>query len=968
LFSVVFFAVSRGVTIFHKAFKCGYSDVLVLKRRKEKRKGMKLNSLYYRKNLKASIILMVLVGAFILPALAEINSVGTYFAVSPARNIVKAVGESFTIDINIVNAPVNDTQAWEVTLEWTNTVLNITNVQQGTFFQGYNVTFISTPLSSAQLAGKIAIGAAIQGSPSNLPATAPGLTGQLCNVTFSVLSAGTSALDLKDTKLANRAGAGTDYPNNDGFFVATTISVHDVYIVNITTDVNVTQQGGLVNITIWLHDEGNYSQTVDVNVYADMITHNPTDPDTLAVQDELVVGTISGVVLDPCIPKAVWIIWNTAPVPGELWTINAEVVKVGDTDNDPHDNIYIGPQVLVVSTHDMKIVDKTILTPTVDRNVAMNFTGATGPVTSIQPCQWYQVIANPKYSVLTGSCPPPGTWWYILLSDPYESQAIGLEFHVDACYAGNSTFHIDQVLPAAVTGINLNWVIAEMTAKVAVTVKNEGKVLENADVYVFARDSGSLLNFSWVSGIDGPVLNACNTYVMNPVNPKLAECTWWHIIACPSNPELVSKEFHVDSVTGPEFHIDFVWPDFNEPMPGWALAEQEIVIGKQTVNVAPGASTELYFHWSLTGVASGTYPIYAFVYPVPGEEQKNWEDNKLDGGTITVKYYDVAVASVALADCSSHFGFYPIVVPVITLANLGTEITLVVVYYLADPDLTVTGDEIVFGIGVVSLFPGDVLTVTGCSPFGGWWTQIPAIAPPYNVPVPGTNYSIIAKAIPAPGYEDDNMANNANLMGPWQLPTVTHDLTATTIVVKGEIPYGYDNHVYKTCPGQAVHNLTVQVTIVNQGSVAQGCTVDLRNGTNPAILATANITNLAAGASQTITLNMSTLGLTANTWYTLLPNITVTCAAGDNDTCDNIQTAYGTFYVRLWGDVNNNGKAGPTDFGDVGKMYLIYSGGIPAPYLPDLMGDLNANCKVGPTDFGDVGKMYLIYSGTLGCP
>jgi parallel beta-helix repeat protein len=97
-------------------------------------------------------------------------------------------------------------------------------------------------------------------------------------------------------------------------------------------------------------------------------------------------------------------------------------------------------------------------------------------------------------------------------------------------------------------------------------------------------------------------------------------------------------------------------------------------------------------------------------------------------------------------------------------------------------------------------------------------------------------------------------------------------------------------------------------------------------------------------------------------------NYTISAEASElfneTDTIDNIFID-GQVEVMLWGDVNGNGVVGSMDFGDVGKMYLIYSGIITSP--PDLVarGDINGNGVVGPTDFGDVGKMYLIYSGIL---
>jgi hypothetical protein len=61
----------------------------------------------------------------------------------------------------------------------------------------------------------------------------------------------------------------------------------------------------------------------------------------------------------------------------------------------------------------------------------------------------------------------------------------------------------------------------------------------------------------------------------------------------------------------------------------------------------------------------------------------------------------------------------------------------------------------------------------------------------------------------------------------------------------------------------------------------------------------------------------------------------------------------------LRSDINGNGEV---DFGDVGKIYLIYSGQITGP--PELIerSDVNCNGLTGPMDLGDVAKVYSDYS------
>ena len=848
-------------------------SLVLLKGRKEKGKGMKLNGLYYWKNLKIYTVLMLLFVSIMLPIVteAEINSTGTYFEVSPPRNIVAANDTDITIDINIVDAPDNDTLGWGLTLDWDKTVLEVTNVQEGPFLSSVNVTsFFFTSLTAAQAAGSIDIGCSII---AEAPKDLAGGSGKLCNVTFHVISVGSSPLNLEDTALFNRAGVRKDYPNNDGFFVCTGQPVHDVYVVSVTAVPTQVQQGDEVTINVAIHNEGDEQQTVKVRVYADLITHDPEDPDKVLVglgnstqNMEFIIIETAPIVLPVCVEEPLPpIIWSTLNVPGEKWTISAEVIKVdGFDDDDLHDNIFIGPVVHVVSHHDLKIIDKEVLTPEVSKDVVMNFTGYGGAnITAIEGCGWYQVLATAAYDGIYVIGPKPSSWWHILICGGVNEYLLySLEFHVDFSYP-NGTFHIDQVLPGPAIGINVPWAVAEMTGKVSVTVKNEGKVPENATVFVFAEDPLQVLNFS------GTVLTPCEYYTVNKGFPE--PDSWWHII-WPE--ELYCKEFHIDVVVDDTFHIDFVWPDWPEPIAApFVLAEREIEIGKKSVeNLAVNETRTLYFHWSVpgnatTGVHPGPYNIKAMVwnwpvYPYTNEEMKNWLDNKYIDGIIKVKYYDIDVASVTLL--TDHpSGMHPIVIPQITLVNVGSEPTKVVCYYLADPNLAVSGDEILFGIAVLGPIPPApnplyMQTFTGCSPFGGWHTGITAIAPPYNVPVPCTNYTIIVKAVPSPGYRDDNMRNNVKLYPyppppyapAWHLPVVSHDVAISSITV----PYprvSWRSNV-TLIPNEP---LEIYVNVTNQVNVAETVDVTLYNGTSTTVVGT--VTGVAVPALGTVTVTFT---------------------------------------------------------------------------------------------------------------
>jgi hypothetical protein len=163
------------------------------------------------------------------------------------------------------------------------------------------------------------------------------------------------------------------------------------------------------------------------------------------------------------------------------------------------------------------------------------------------------------------------------------------------------------------------------------------------------------------------------------------------------------------------------------------------------------------------------------------------------------------------------------------------------------------------------------------------------------------------------------------------------------------------NGCYKTW------TLKVSVTVLNNGTLPVNCTVNAYyfNATDTYQIETAqNITNLFPSNRTTLIFNWNCSALPVKANYTVKANVTCPCGAQD-------EFIDGPVKKRPWGDVNDNGKVGSTDFGDVGKVYVIYSEIITDPaWVP--YGDINGNCMVGHLDFGDVGLIYLIYCGALG--
>jgi hypothetical protein len=284
----------------------------------------------------------------------------------------------------------------------------------------------------------------------------------------------------------------------------------------------------------------------------------------------------------------------------------------------------------------------------------------------------------------------------------------------------------------------------------------------------------------------------------------------------------------------------------------------------------------------------------------------------------------------------------------------------VIVYFIADPNMTNPGDEIVFGVAVIGpLAPGVVQTFVGASPFGGWNTLIPAIAPPYNYPVPGTTYTIIAKLYATPGYQDDNPANDANI-AVWTLPVVDHDVTAEISGAWSNKRPGASPRIYfgqAACVNVTVWNETpnaedVNVTLAfSDGTIIGSQVVNVPGATGGWDQARFAATFRGYGNSTVATFSIDTSSLTPNTNYflSLVANVSIVGFA-DDDPCDNSRGGTGSFRLKYCGDVNGDGTV------DGGDQIIIGNnlwGLLPDP---NLYADVNLDCSIDGGDQIAVGN------------
>jgi len=128
--------------------------------------------------------------------------------ISPENIAVSQVGDNFTVYVTVDN--VVTVEAAQVQLTYDPTVLNVTDVSEGPFLQSAGTTIVAQlyaeeNLTSEPPKGEVYYSSAVTGTNALTSATGSGV---LLNVTFSVVSAGSSALHLLSYN-EGTGGAGT---------------------------------------------------------------------------------------------------------------------------------------------------------------------------------------------------------------------------------------------------------------------------------------------------------------------------------------------------------------------------------------------------------------------------------------------------------------------------------------------------------------------------------------------------------------------------------------------------------------------------------------------------------------------------------------------------------------------------------------------------------------------------------------
>ncbi len=158
-------------------------------------------------------------------------------------------------------------------------------------------------------------------------------------------------------------------------------------------------------------------------------------------------------------------------------------------------------------------------------------------------------------------------------------------------------------------------------------------------------------------------------------------------------------------------------------------------------------------------------------------------------------------------------------------------------------------------------------------------------------------------------------------------PSTSHDLAVSKITVSRNSAY---NSV-------TANPIPINVTTQNLGGFKESFTVYA--WANSSLIQSATVT-LAAGGTMVVTLNWTNTGLYARGTYTIKAN--VTHVSGETNFTNN-QLVYGTFTVRLKGDVSGDCKVDIVDLATVGTQFGKTTATLGFNYNADLNNDGQVN-------------------------
>lgn len=245
--------------------------------------------------------------------------------VSPSEIIGVSASESFSVNISV--ADMQDIYSWSFYLNWTATLLNVTDITQGDF--GSFLQEINNDAGYLHISGSTVVSG----------------SGTLANITFIVKGLGKSNLTLSQTQMLDSANNPVPHRNEDGFFAN---DVHDIAIIDIKpypTKVKA-GSGDFVYIDVKLRNAGAFAEAgINVTTY----------------YEEKEIGKQTAISLEMQEIKTLTFAWNTTDIaPGKYKIKAVATTVVNETDTADNTYSYRGGWVTIFKRN---IAVTTVTTP-----------------------------------------------------------------------------------------------------------------------------------------------------------------------------------------------------------------------------------------------------------------------------------------------------------------------------------------------------------------------------------------------------------------------------------------------------------------------------------------------------------------------------------------------------------------------------------------------------------------------------
>ncbi|UCE95452.1 MAG: hypothetical protein JSV51_06915 [Candidatus Bathyarchaeota archaeon] len=266
------------------------------------------------------------------------NMLVAKLAVDPEEIIDPTLIPPKTFEINITLDDVEAVCAYEFTLSYDPEILACIGI---IFLDALNETYYTPDFVANNTEGFTWVNVSYYPPSQPLQTMEPVA---LLTLIFRVESMGATPLDLHDTYLFDCQGNSISHEAHDGFFLAI---IRDIAVINVTTSTTIAYEGWTVEINVTLKNEGNVSETFQVEAY----------------YDNNLIGTINVVApLAPDTEITVTFVWDTTGVePCHNYTIKAEAIPV-PYEIDTADNVFIDGGVKIKLMGDINgdgIVDVT---------------------------------------------------------------------------------------------------------------------------------------------------------------------------------------------------------------------------------------------------------------------------------------------------------------------------------------------------------------------------------------------------------------------------------------------------------------------------------------------------------------------------------------------------------------------------------------------------------------------------------